>query len=149
MALASRELRAAVGGERRRLGDNLRAVDQGALVDTEELEAAEDIGESLLELLLVVRERLPLAGSARVAGEEVVRLETHLAAEGRGHRALNTAAAGEGLAAELGLDEELSVKDLWSRVEGCARDGGVDLVGGSDRVGGEEPYNLEVLETDI
>ena len=67
--LASGEVRAAAGGERRGLGDDLRAVDERALVDTEETEAAKDIGERLLEFLLVVRERLPLASSARVTSE--------------------------------------------------------------------------------
>ena len=53
----------------RRYGNDIRAVDEVALVDTEETEAAEHVGERLLELLLVVRERLPLASSARVTSE--------------------------------------------------------------------------------
>ena len=62
--LASREVRADAGRERRRLGDDLRAVDERALVDAEQTEAAEHVRERLLELLLVVRERLPLARRA-------------------------------------------------------------------------------------
>ena len=147
--LASREVRADVSREWRGLGNDLRAVDERALVDTEKTETTEDVRERLLELLLVVRERLPLASSARVTGEEVVGLQPHLTAQGRGHRTLNTTPAGEGLTTELGLEEELGVEDLGGRVERRARDGGVDEVGGGDGVGGEEPDDLEVLEADV
>ena len=104
---------------------------------------------AVLGVIEPTAERLPLASSARVAGEEVVRLETHLAAQGRGHRALDTAAAGEGLAEELGLDEELGVEDGRGGVEGRARDRGVNEVGSGDGVSREEPDDLEVLEADV
>ena len=136
-------------GEGRGLRDDLRAVDEVGLVDTEETETAEDVGERLLELLLVVREGLPLASSAGVTSEEMVRLKTHLTTERGGNRALDAVLAGEGLAAELGLDEELGVEDGRSRVEGRARDRCVDEVGGGDGVCGEEPDDLEVLEADV
>ena len=149
MGLASREVGTRAARKRRGNGDDLRAVDEVALVDTEETEAAKDVGERLLELLLVVRERLPLASSARVAGEEMVGLETHLTAEWGDDGALDASLAGEGLATELGLDEELSVEDGRGGIEGRARDGGVDKVGGGNGVGGEEPDDLEVLEADV
>ena len=79
----------------------------------------------------------------------MVRLQTHLAAEGRGHRTLDAALAGEGLAAQLRLEEELGVEDLGRRVEWRARDGRVDEVSGGDGVRREEPDDLEVLEANI
>ena len=90
VALASGEVGGDAGRERRRLGDDIGAVDERALVNTEETETTEDVGEGLDELLLVVRERLPLAGGARVTSEQVVGLETHLTAERRGDFTLNT-----------------------------------------------------------
>ena len=145
----SREVRDTALREGRGLGNDLRAVDERALVDTEEAETAEDIGERLLELLLVVRERLPLASSARVTGDEEVGRETHLAANGREGFALHVGYAREGRALELSLDEELGVEDLRSGVEGRAWDRGVDLVGSGDGVCRKQPDNLEVLESNI
>ncbi len=79
-------------------------------------------------------EGLPLAGGARVAGELSVGLQAQLAAEGRHYLALVAAVPGEERALELGLDEELSVEQLGSRVERRAGDGRVDVVGRSNRV---------------
>ena len=99
--------------------------------------------------VVLTDEGLPLASGARVARELRVGLETELAVERRLDLALVAARAGEQRAAELGLDEELSVKDLWSRIEGCARNGGVDLVGGGDGVSREQPHDFEILEADV
>ena len=76
-------------------------------------------------------------------------METKLAVERGLDLTLQAALAGEGRAAELGLDEELRVEDSGRRVEGRARDRRVDLVGGTDGVRREQPDDLEVLEADV
>ena len=149
VGLACREVRADVRGQRRRLGDQLRAVDERVCVDAENREPVEHVGERLLELFLIVRERLPLARGTRVSGEEMIRLQTHLATERGRHLAVDTALSGERLATELGLDEELGVEDSGGRVEGRARDRVVDAVGCSNSVCRKQPHDLEVLEADI
>ncbi len=55
VGLASREVRARAGGQGRGDRDDLRAVDERALINTEERKAAHNIRERLRELLLVVR----------------------------------------------------------------------------------------------
>ena len=122
--------------------DDVGAVDELALVVAEDGHLAERGLERGLELRLVVHERLPLAGRARVARELRVGLETELAVERRLDLALVAPRAGEERAAELGLDEELSVEELGCRVEGRPGDGGVDVVGGRDGVRGEEGNDL-------
>ncbi len=107
-------MRADVGRQGRGKRDYLRAVNELALVDPEERKAAHDVRERLRKLLLVVSERLPLARRARVTREQMVGLQAHLAAEGGRHLALDAALTGEGLSAELGLDEELGVEDFRS-----------------------------------
>ncbi len=148
-SLASGEVGNGAVGEGRRDGDDLRAVDERALVDAEERQAAHDVRERLGELLLVVRERLPLARGAAVARDEEVGLQAHLARDRGDDLALRAAHAGEGLPDELRLDEELGVEDLRGRVEGRARDRRVHPVGGRDGVGGEQPDDFEVLEADV
>ena len=147
--LASREVRARAGGERRCNGDHLRAINELTLVNTEQRKSAHDIRERLGKLLLVVRERLPLARRARVTRKQMVRLQTHLAAQRGRHLALDSRLAWEGLAPKLSLEEELGVEELRGRVEGRARDRVVDTVGGGDGVGGENPDDFEVLEADV
>ena len=56
----------------------------------------------------------------------MVRLEANLATERGLDLALVAAGTGEQRAAELGLDEELSVETVGSRVEGSAWDRGVN-----------------------
>ena len=53
---------------------------------------------------------------------------------------------GEGGTTELGLDEELAIENGGRRVEGRARDGGVNIVLSGSRVGNEEPDDLELIE---
>ena len=61
----------------------------------------------------------------------MVGLEADLAAEGRLDLALVPAGSREEGATELDLDEYLGVERAEGRVEGCARDTGVDVVGRS------------------
>lgn len=149
MRLPSGEVRPAVSGKRRGLGDDVRTIDERVGVDTDHSQAVKDVGECLLELLLIVRERLPFARCARITGQQVVGLEAHLAAEGRYHRAMNAGHTWECLTAELRLDEELGVKYLRGRVEWCARDSLVNPVRCSDSVRREKPDDFEILEADI
>lgn len=76
----------------------------------------------------------------------VVRLETELSLEGGLDLTLVATRAGEGSSGELSLDEELTVHDGGSRVEGGAGDGRVNVVLGSDGVGNQEPGRLELVE---
>ena len=82
----------------------------------------------------------------------MVRLKTNFAGEGRLDLALVAAGAvgprsetsggdnrpddvpWEEDTAELSFDEELGVENVRRRVEGRARDGGIDVVGGGDSV---------------
>ena len=96
--------------------------------------------------VVLTDEGLPLAGGARVARELRVGLETELAVERRLDLALVAARAGEQRAAELGLDEELSVEHLGRRVERRAGDRRVDQVGSGDGVRGEERDDLRGRE---
>lgn len=58
----------------------------------------------------------------------MVGLETELALKRRLHRTLNTGLARETGAAQLSLDEELTVEESRRGVERCARDGRVNVV---------------------
>lgn len=62
-------------------------------------------------MCLVVHVGLPQACSLRVAGELRVRLEAEFAGNGGFDLSLVAARAGEECSTELGLDEELGVKD--------------------------------------
>ena len=124
---------------RGRHGDDFAAVDELALVLAEERHLLEDLLEAVLELGLVVHERLPLASSARVAGKLAVGLEAQLAVERGLDLALVAARAWEYSAAELSLDKELSVEEPRGGIEGRSGDGRVDKVGGSDCVRTEQP----------
>ena len=53
---------------------------------------------------------------------------------------------GEGGTTELGLDEELAIENGGRRVEGRARNGGVNIVLSGSRVGNEEPDDLELIK---
>ena len=129
--------------------DDLGAVDKVVDVVAEEREVMERVVEPALDLGLVVHERLPLAGRARIAREQVVRLQPHLALERGLDLTLVPARAGEESATELGLDEELGVEELGGRVEGRARNRRVDEVGRSDRVGREQPDGLDRVEAGV
>ena len=123
---------------RGRHGDDFAAVDELALVLAEERHLLENLLEAVLELGLVVHERLPLASSARVAGKLAVGLEAQLAVERGLDLALVAARAWEYSAAELSLDKELSVEEPRGGIEGRSGDGRVDVVGGRDGVRSEE-----------
>ena len=58
----------------------------------------------------------------------MVGLETELALEGGEDGALDTTLAGERETTELGVDEELAIKDVRSGVERRAWDGRVDII---------------------
>ena len=79
---------------RLRCGDDVGAVNQTVHILAKRRDGGEDELEVLLELRLVVDERLPLASSARVTCDEVVGLETELAGERRLNLALVAAGAG-------------------------------------------------------
>ena len=89
------------------------------------------------EKVILTDERLPLASSARVAGELRVGLETELAGERGLNLTLVPGRSGEAGAAKLGLDEELTIEELGGRVEGRAGDARVDVVSRSDGVSEE------------
>ena len=145
-------------GRRRRLLDDVGAVDEVALVVAEEGHFAESSGERGLELRLVVCRRivvsarrqahncgvteiltdegLPLASSASVASKLGVGLKTDLTPERGLDLTLVSGGSGEERTAELGLDEKLGVEEVGSGVEGSPGDRLVDMVGSSDRVAG-------------
>lgn len=147
--LSSREVGTNSGGEGRGNREDLRAIDESAVVNAEDSKAAEHIRERLLELLLISGERLPLACGPVVAGDQEVGLEAHLTAERGRDLTPPCVTAGERGTLELRLDEELRVEDSGSGVERRARDGGVNEVGSGDGVRGKQPDNLKVLETNI
>ena len=99
-------------------------------------------GEEALRGRILTDEGLPLASSARVTSELRGGLETKLAVERGLDLTLVAAGSGEERTTKLGLNEELGVKELGSRVEGGSRDGGVDVVGRRDGVRSQERNNL-------
>ena len=94
----------------------------------------------MLEGGILTDEGLPLASSARVAGELGVGLKTELTAEWGLDLTLVAARAGEQRAAELSLDEELSVECERRAVERSSGDRRVDEIGGGDRVTVRDGY---------
>lgn len=89
----------------------------------------------LYELILILTdERLPFASGPGVTGEVTVGLQTDLTSQGRHHFTLVSGGTGEERAAELGLDEELSVEDAGRGVERSSGDGLVNVVGSRDGV---------------
>jgi hypothetical protein len=130
----SRERRGA--GERRRNRDDIRAIDHGRGVLAEDGHLRKRGREGGRHVRLVVDVCLPEARRARVTGQLRVRLKANLASERRLDLALVATSAGEKRAAELSLEEELSVEHRRRRVERNAVERRVDVVCTANGVAG-------------
>ena len=84
--------------------------------------------------MILTDEGLPFTCGTRVTSEVTVGLETNFTVEGGERFTLVSGGSREEGSLELGLDEELRVKDVGGRVEGRSGNGFVNVIGGSDRV---------------
>ena len=100
---------------------------------------------------ILTNHRLPLAGSAGVAGKSEIGLETHLT--GRRDRRLGFAGVVRGSwesnTLKEDLNEDLGVECKRRRVEGNSLDRRVDVVGCSDRVRGKQSNNFVRAEASV
>ena len=130
-------------------GDDVRAVGEAVHVLAERRDGGEDELEVLLQLRLVVHERLPLAGRARVTRDQVVALQADLARKSRLDFTLVSTSSWEARAAQLSFNKELSVKGERGRVEWGSGNCGVNVVSGSHGVRGKESNNFIRRESGI
>jgi hypothetical protein len=83
---------------------------------------------------LIVHVRLPKARRTRIARQLLVRQKAKLALERRLGFTLVSARSGEERATELGLEEDLGIKDSGRRIERNAVERRVDVIRTSDGV---------------
>jgi hypothetical protein len=131
------------------LGDDIRAVNHLVHILAKDLELSHGGREGADHELLVVDHVLPEAGSAGVACNDEVTLETHLTSERGEHLTGLGTVTWEQATLEQDLEEDLGIEGADGGVEGGSGDGHIDDVCSGDRVGGEESNNLRCVESGI